>query len=234
MSDTSILGSYKIGALTDNAERENLLDGTTAAYDDEGNDTTAFYNVKQSARTDMEGDLTDAANPIVAFARLAAFFAGQQSFAMELKLKEYEEQHEFYQEVLENSTIAHQYKLKAAEADTDVGIEEEDDMRSFNKFMNSNVVTLSDDDRSNRLVHLGYRLGGGVDSSNDNLHSKEDWEGFCEQIDQKKDMESTTLNKLSTEMDLAVKDSDSAQEMAANAIKKANDLMSTQGKTSGG
>lgn len=185
------------------------------------------------ARDEMGRKMTGSTNPVVAFARLAAFFAGQQSFKMQVKLKIYEEQHNYYKDVLDNSKIAHQGKLSAASAKKDKKIEDDDARCKFNVFMNNHI--LEDGGNYDRLTHFyGSKLIGDIDPDGDNKHNKDQWDGFIQMIDKEKDIASTDLNKLSTEMDMAVKESDSAQQMAANAIKKANDLLYEQAKTSGG
>ena len=234
---SSIMNSYNTGLMKKHLIQEDDTYATKRSKLTQLKDEDKVSGWKLAARTTMNGKLDGGAGSVMAdFIRLCAFFAGQQSFEMQRKLEVYKEQHEFYQKVLDKSSLAHEHKLAAANAGESVMIEDDDERESFNSFMNMNVLTLSEDEMASNghNLRMGYQLGGGQDKNNDNYHNKEEWEGFCQLLDKKKDMESTTLNKLSTEMDLAVKESDSAQEMAANAIKKSNDVLSTQARTAGG
>lgn len=165
------------------------------------------------ARLAMKNELKDSTNPTVAFATLSTFFAGQSELTMSLKLNEYQAKFDEYQDCLKFSKEAHEGKAETATTKYPVSSPE------FNTYMNS----ITDDKFSSKM-----------DKKSDGKHDKDEWQSFADIINQKKDMLSTELNKLSTEMDMAVKDSSEATQMAANAIKKAIDLLSTQGRTSGG
>ena len=223
MMEGPIIDAYNRGSLSDNINRDYYVKNPLKSG-----------GAVKLARQLMHSKLEGATNPIVAFARLAAFFAGQQEFKMQVKLEEYRVQHERYKKVLEYSKLAHQKKLEAANAKADIGVAGRLEQRDFNHFMNTEILTLTAEEKRDHWIDANIYLGGGQDTDRNNLHSEDDWDGFIKLIDKKKDMESTDLNKLSTEMDMAVKESDSAQQMAANAIKKANDLIYELAKTSGG
>jgi len=169
----------------------------------------------------ITSQIKNCTNPIQAFAMLAAYFAGEQETVMSDKLEEYEQKHEEYKEVLAFSKIAHEGKAGCNSDNTtrSDGSECYYDGKGFDEYMDD----ITEDQYSD-----------GMDKNNDSKHEEDEWQDFIDDINKKKDMESTDLNKLSTEMDMAVKDSGEAEQMAANAIKKATELMSTQGKTAGG
>jgi hypothetical protein len=162
----------------------------------------------------MKSKIGSCKNPIQAFACMAAYFAGEQETVMTQKLDEYETQHEVYKDCLAYSKEAHQGKASCPDKKKCSY-----STKDFNAYMDR----ITDNKYSSKM-----------DYKHDGKHKKEEWQGFADVINQQKDMESTELNKLSTEMDMAIKDSSEAEQMATNAVKKATDLMSTQGKTSGG
>ena len=165
----------------------------------------------------LKNTINSGMSPIQAFACLASYFAGQEETKMAKKLKEYETAFNAYKECLGHSKEAHTGKASAA-ADKASG-----STKGFDKYMNE-ITT-------NKYSKAGDKS---MDKKQDSWHNKDEWQSFADVLNQQKDLLSTDLNKLSTEMDMAVKDSSEAEQMAANAIKKAVDLMSTQGKTSGG
>ena len=168
---------------------------------------------RESGLALMRARVTSTTNPIVAFACVASYFAGKNEIAMEKKMDEFETQHEKYMKCLDWSQYAHERKASAVAEDGGVY-----GSSSFKSYING--IT------NNKF--------NSMDKGNDNYHNKDEWQSFIDVINQQKDMESTDLNKLSTEMDMAVKDCSEAEQMAANAVKKATDLMSTQGRTAGG
>lgn len=242
MTENSIINAYNRGTLKnpedpdgENPVRNGFLQNPDSAYNEDGEDSVGLANAKSAARTGMQGELSGSTNPIISFARLAAFFAGQQSFKMELKLKEYTAQHDEYKLLLEHSQEAHTGQAEAARND---GLS--NSSKTFNYFFNHKVLGRGDgpvtrtNDKYAEIVEGQNDYILKYDKGNDSKHNKDEWGRIIGVINEKKDLESTDLNKLSTEMDMAVKDSDSAQQMAANAIKKSNDLMSTQAKSLGG
>ncbi len=162
----------------------------------------------------LGSSINSCTNPIEAFACLAAYFAGQEENKMSQKLAEYETAFNAYKECLGYSKEAHEGKAGAAAKDGCTG-----SSAGFDTYMD-NITNNAYSDK--------------MDKKNDSNHNKDEWQSFADVLNEQKDMLSTDLNKLSTEMDMAVKDSSEAEQMAANAIKKAVELMSTQGKTSGG
>ncbi|MCK5687329.1 hypothetical protein KAJ27_24550 [bacterium] len=165
----------------------------------------------------FQNRLANCKNPVVAFAYMASYFAGEQETVMNNKLEKYKEQHDEYKNCLRKSKYAHEKKAIAA-ADSESRKKLAKSNGSFESYINS--IT------GNKFSKM--------DKGNDDWHNKDEWQSFIDVINKQKDIESTDLNKLSTEMDMAVKDSSEAEQMAANAVKKATDLMSTQGRTSGG
>lgn len=172
------------------------------------------YNAGKDGHTGRLSATMARQDPIENFALLASFFAGKQETVMNNKLKEYEDQHNEYKKVLRWSKYAHEKKAYATNKDKAVH-----GSGSYKNYMNG--IT------NNRFTNE-------MDKNKDNKHNKDEWQSQIDVINKEKDMQSTELNKISTEMDMAVKDSSEAEQMAANAVKKANDLMSTQAKTSGG
>ncbi|MCK5100921.1 MAG: hypothetical protein KAR45_22620 [Desulfobacteraceae bacterium] len=164
-------------------------------------------------RTAMKARAAATKNPILAFACVAAYFAGEKYTVQEDKLDEYEEKHEDYKNCLTWSKYAHERKARATELDKACS-----GSGGFKSYVSSIIEGSFND----------------MDKGNDNKHNKDEWQAFIDVINKEKDIQSTDLNKISTEMDMAVKDCSEAEQMAANAVKRANDLMSTQGKTAGG
>ncbi|MDY0220920.1 MAG: hypothetical protein RBR67_07270 [Desulfobacterium sp.] len=232
-SSDTLLSSYKLG-----------MTGTKAD--------------KGTLKTNIKG-----MNPIQAFACLASYFAGQEENKMSKKLTEYEKAFEAYKECLKHSKEAHQGKASAAAKGKNETTESTTDFNNYmNDITDGKFSKNKTDAKKNRKAYddqwdkdykeanknnnfiLGpikpYKYAppsdkaSSMDKGADGKHSKDEWQSFADVLNQEKDMRSTDLNKLSTEMDMAVKDSSEAEQMAANAIKKAVDLMSTQGKTSGG
>jgi len=162
----------------------------------------------------LKTSIKSCTNPIEAFACLAAYFAGKQETVMSKKLKEYEEKFNEYKKCLDYSKEAHVGKAGAAANKGTTN-----STAGFNAYMNE----ITNNQYTDKM-----------DKGKDGCHNKDEWQSFADVLNEQKDIRSTELNKLSTEMDMAVKDSSEAEQMAANAIKKAVDLMSTQGKTSGG
>lgn len=181
------------------------------------NQSTILSSYNQGKSADVSGlttTINSSSSPIQAFACLAAYFAGQEENKMSKKLAEYETAFNAYKECLGYSKEAHEGKAGAAAKDGCTG-----STGGFDTYMD-------------HITNNAY--SDKMDKKNDSSHNKDEWQSFADVLNEQKDMLSTELNKLSTEMDMAVKDSSEAQQMAANAIKKAVDLMSTQGKTSGG
>ncbi|MBI9089837.1 MAG: hypothetical protein JEZ12_11525 [Desulfobacterium sp.] len=177
-------------------------------------DILAAYELGKTGDLEaMTLQINSCTNPIQAFACVAAFFAGEQETIMGEKLEEYEAQHNEYKECLQYSKEAHEGKSETVS----------------NKYSYSGSGF---DDYMNKISDGKY--SSKMDKGNDGKHNKEEWQSFADVINQQKDMESTDLNKLSTEMDMAVKDSSEAEQMVVNAVKKMIELMTTQGKGAGG
>lgn len=172
---------------------------------------------KEGGITLMRAKAESTKNPIVAFACVVSYFAGTQETIMKDKMDTYEEKHEEYKTCLNWSKYAHR---KKAEATANNGGRKNLAWGggSFKTYINS--ITGDKFDK--------------MDKGKDKWHNKDEWQAFIDVINKEKDIQSTDLNKLSTEMDMAVKDCSEAEQMAANAVKKATDLMSTQGRTAGG
>ena len=156
-------------------------------------------------------------NPMCAFMLLTAYFSGKQESVMEGRMKEYEEKHNAYKETLDMSKEAHEGKAV---------IGKNKKTKKYSPYSDGFKTYM---DRITK-----DRFSDEMQKGNDTLHSKDEWGQMIDIINQQKDMDSTELNKLSTQMDAAVKDSSEAQQMCANAVKKVSDLMATLGKGSGG
>jgi hypothetical protein len=183
------------------------------------NQPTILSSYAQGQEGDVAGlksAINSSMSPIQAFACLASYFAGQEETKMATKLKEYEKAFNDYKECLEHSKEAHEGKAGAAAKD---GCVSSKDIEGFDTYMD-------------KITNNAY--SDKMDKKDDSNHNKDEWQSFADVLNEQKDLLSTDLNKISTEMDMAVKDSSEAEQMAANAIKKAVELMSTQGKTSGG
>ncbi|MCG8564148.1 MAG: hypothetical protein MI747_03610 [Desulfobacterales bacterium] len=181
--------------------------------------TGAYSAGKGGNISELKSVIQGGGSPIANFAMVAAYFAGQEEKTMQTRLNEYEKQHDKYKECLDVSKIAHQKKGEAA---------------------SKNNAPHAGSTFKNYMVKImgGGKTGrdkfDGIDVNDDNKHNEDEMQSYIDVLNKQKDIESTELNALSTKVDMAVKDSSEAQQMAANAVKKATDLMSTQGRTSGG
>lgn len=159
-------------------------------------------------------------NPIERFALVASFFAGVQTRKMEEKLEEYKTLTDNYREVLHWSQSVQQWKVETKDGG-DVWLHN-DQRDEFNEFIfpggENNLNAFSRGHHKNT-----YHLFG-----------KDEVQAVVDVVNQRKDMVSTELQKKATEVDMAVKDAGEAEQMAANAVKKLTDLLSTQAKNAGG
>lgn len=158
-------------------------------------------------------------SPIEAFAVLASYFAGQANKKMEDKLAEYSAKSDEYTDVLELSQAAHTYKAEAKAQEGKDGDPPKPDQAfrdGMDRVLSGSGKTCSD------IIPA------------DGTINQDRAQTCIDAINQKKDILSTDLQSLSTEMDMAIKDAGEAEQMAANAIKKYVDLITTQGKSSGG
>lgn len=162
-------------------------------------------------------------SPLEAFAVLASYFAGQQNKVMEDVLTEYTDKSNVYKSVLELSETAHVLKAEAKAEEGKDGAPPKAN-KDFREGMDK------------VLQGSGKSFSDIVPKNDDGDYRVEtDQAQTCiDAISQKKDILSTDLQALSTKMDMAIKDAGEAEQMAANAVKKLTDLISTQGKGSGG
>lgn len=183
-------------------------------------------DAKALSRINLGAKLQKIDNPAKAFAVMAAFFAGQQEEVMSQKLKDYTTQYKTYKRCLDFSKNAHEGKAAAA-AKGDKGASYSS--KEFDLYMNE--IT---GNKFNNKYDKSISCDAFMDKGCDGYHNKEEWQQYADVINQQKDMESTELNKVSNDMDMAVKDSSKAEEITASAVKKATELMATQGRISGG
>lgn len=160
-------------------------------------------------------------NPIERFALVASFFAGVQTRKMEEKLEEYKTLTDNYKEVLHWSQRVQQWKVETKDGKDDVWMHYNDGTK-FNQVIFPEGKNYINDFRRTHYDNT-YHLFG-----------KDEVQAVVDVVNQRKDMVSTELQKLSTEVDMAVKDAGEAEQMAANAVKKLTDLLSTQAKNAGG
>lgn len=202
--NSSLINSYNLGKTT-NATSTKLADGTEVGIVYNETEMKGFH---AAARGKMATEFKDnpSNNPMVNFARIATFFAGQQEFKMNIKLNEYKKQHDKFIDCLDHSKEAHAGKADA------VAKKATESTPGFTTYMKDTIKK----------------------TVAPTTHTKEEWQSYIDLINQQKDMESTDLNKLSTEMEVTNKDSSSAFQMANNATTSAGKLMSTQGKLAGG
>lgn len=172
----------------------------------------------EAHRAKVRIGIEDIDDPLESFALLAAYFSGQQNRKMEDKLEEYKEKTDDYKRVLNTSQKAHTY---LADAKAQEGKDKEWP-KCDNAFKN---------DMNWVLTGSGKNFN---DISDDKKLDDNEAQACVDAISQKKDMTSTELQAITTEMDMAVKDAGEAEQMAANAVKKLTDLISTLGKNAGG
>lgn len=186
-------------------------------------------------------------SPAEGFACLAAYYAGQEDADLDLAMDDYTAQHDAYIALLEISEEAATNKATASENSSSVEVS--DDYIDY--VAGEKEYTAEEDDDGIITKHWkldsdnNYIRSGGLMTqddwediagtrSDDVSFDAEGWDDQCTIINEEKEIQSTELNKLSTDMELTVEDSSTAQEMTANAVKKNSDLASTQGRTSGG
>ncbi|WDP87727.1 MAG: hypothetical protein HUN05_23470 [Desulfobacter sp.] len=153
---------------------------------------------------------------------VASFFAGQQSQTMADTLVRYKDKHKEYKDTLELSEAAHVLKSEAAAADG-----KGDSPPTADKAFRDGMDKV--------LTGTGKRFSDIVEKKDKKYEVGEDQAQTCiDAISQKKDILSTELQAISTDMDMAVKDSGEAEFMAANAVSNLTDLLGTLGKQAGG
>ena len=173
-------------------------------------------------------------SPAAAFACLSAYFAGLEQAEMNTLMDDYKDQHEVYAKCLTMSKFANEQKAEAAAAGdngTSSWVMTPNEEEGVSGWSYKNYMEGILNDSEDGLFELDQKSTNYLDKA---VFTQDEWESQCDIINQQKDIESSELNQLSTDMELAVQDSSEAQEMAANAIKKLSDLASSQAKTSGG
>jgi len=178
--------------------------------------TFAYTSAALSARSAALSALQACSSPAAAFACLATYYAGQTETELNDLMDEYEEQQASYRECLDFSTHATSKKAEANQNGTCPATEEDGDFETY------------------MIGIAGTSEWKSIDSDDTHEHSADEWQAMCDILNNQKEKESNELNSLSTEMELAIQDSSEAEEMAANAVKKLSDMLSTQAKAIGG
>lgn len=155
-------------------------------------------------------------SPTAAFACLAAYYAGQAQNELENLMDEYKAQQDSYEDCLDHSTYANASKAEANQNSSCPSSKDNPDFESYMKEI------------------AGTTEWNRIDSDGTQEHSADEWQAMCDILNNQKEIESNDLNSLSTEMELSIQDSSEAEEMAANAVKKLSDMLSTQAQASGG
>ena len=176
-------------------------------------DPTVSAKDVAARNAEMKTALEAISEPLQAFAILCAYFSGQQFRIMEEKITEYEEKKNEYEKVLTTSQEANIYLAEAKKDDeTEVELD----------FMKNMKWILEGTGKTQKDVSKDYKF------------DKDEAQNAVDLINRKKDILSTDLQALSTEVDMTVQDQSEAEEMAANSVKKLVDLLSAIGRTAGG